>query len=279
MSAESVDPIIAGMMEKVHEALQLLSGDKDDPGAYSELTIQFAYDILAVLISPNAIRDKPLLRSLVVESKISQTTDKALYEYFLNAFTLTGAIYFGHFELLSGRHSNYFFRFSRIGSMLEYRESICQELFRRLQHTNPTLIMGPVSAGGLLVNALSEAFNVQPAFFDLDLGSRPAAVRTGYSIPSASRIILVNDVATTGEGLERMIKLVEYHNAQVVGIGLFATRGVLSEEYLRDLMKKQGIPIESIVHLNIESTAREECTQCRYGKAKVLPYSSYILNS
>lgn len=235
-----------------------------------------ARELRSLLLAPNAVTDKAKLRSLVRPAKIGDQPTEALLDYFVSVLSATKAMYQGHFELLSGRHSEHFLIFNRVGSSPEAASVIVHELARRLAHTRPDFVIGPVSAGGLLVHDLADVLAAQPSFFDLDSVSRPMAIRSGYAVGRGSRVVIINDIATTGTGLEYMRRLLESNGAALVGIGLFATRGDMSVRSLNAFRQKWHIPIESLVHLDIDSVAMSECISCKVGKP--VPQQSCILN-
>ncbi len=235
-----------------------------------------AREIVSLLLSPKAVTEVSKIRPLVKPPVVGSPTRKGLVEFLLSILVSAKAMYRGHFELLSGRHSEWFLIFNRVGSLPVAETAIIDELAGRLASARPDLVIGPVSAGGLLVQDLADALGATPAFFDLDSTSRPMAIRSGYEVPAGSRAVIVNDLATTGTGLEYMRRILASYGAELVGIGLFATRGHMAIQYLSDLASQWRIPIETLIHLDIESVEVSECEACDVGKA--VPQQSCMFN-
>jgi len=240
-------------------------------------SLQVAKDISALFLAKNAIRATSQIRDLVRPSDISRVLEPEKFDFFVNGIAATGALYSGHFELLSGLHSEYFLMFSRLAAEQIYRDAICAVLADRFMTLRADAVMGPVSAGGLLVGKLAEDLKVSAGYFDLDSKARPAAIRLGSEIVHGARVVLVNDMATTAAGIESMVDLVSYCGAQVVGIGLFATRGNHAAAAVRRLSSAIRAQAEVLVHLNIETRPQGMCSACANSQA--IPYRSCMLNS
>jgi orotate phosphoribosyltransferase len=210
--------------------------------------------------------------------------DKIFRDYIFSGLEKSGAIHFGHFELLSGQHSAFFLRYSWFGSAPENSRRVGETLAARFA-LRPRMdidqVVGPITAGGLLVFELAERLGIAPGFFDVDSRSRPAAVRPRYSINPGQRILIVNDLATTGHGIKRMIDIVNDYDATVVGVALFATRGNRAKSELERISEEYSIPVETIIHLKAESESAEVCTLCNR-ISRGAPFSavqSSVLNS
>lgn len=241
-----------------------------------KLAKQVAKDIQSLLLRPNAIKDPTTIMQLVDKSNIGNPSLDYKLDNYVEAIASAGALHFGHFELLSKLHAEYFLMFSRIATRMDLRNLICSELYERMKNLNANLIIAPASAGGLLVSTMSEKFDAKPAFFEVNQDSRPVAVRTGYKIKSEDRVLIINDLATTGQGIKSMIDIVNCYDATVVGIGLFATRGEESKKAIDSLLKELKIPIEVLVHLKIDAVEEKNCRLCEFGDP--MTYRSCMLN-
>jgi orotate phosphoribosyltransferase len=262
------------VVDQVSNALRerLLEGATEDQVTPDRV----ARELVSLLLAPNAITDGSVLRELVKPPLVGNDCEPQFTDYLLATIGTARAMYRGHFSLLSGLHSEFFLIFNRIGSLPDAHAAIVDELAKALRITKPDMVIGPVSAGGLLVHGLADTVGARAGFFDLDSKSRPMATRVGYDIATGSRVVLVNDLATTGTGLEYMRRILESYGARLVGVGLFATRGRKSIQYLRRLKRRWQIPIQTLVHLNIEAFPPHECQGCEIGAP--IPQESCMLN-
>jgi orotate phosphoribosyltransferase len=182
----------------------------------------------------------------------------------------------GHFELQDQQHANYFLRFSRIAAPEQNADEMADDIHLLLGETRPTRIFGPISAGGLLVAALSRKYGTGSGFFDV-YHDRPVAIRYGYELAEGDRVLLVNDMNATGTSIRRMAQLVKVDrcNAQVVGIAVFATRGEEGVTTLEGIAKTMRIPCAALVHLNMSAWPAGSCRFCDTSRARTLESISY----
>jgi orotate phosphoribosyltransferase len=223
------------------------------------LAAQMVARMLEYYLRPQVIQDPSEVASIVslFDADSAEISD---LDRFIQIFAESGALYRGHFELLSGQHSSYFFMFSKVGSVSEYRTWLAQSLAVRLKGLDFDVIIGPVTAGGLLVPTVAEIFKTEMAFFEIDSESRVVGLRAGYDV-AGKRALVINDVTTTGEGLTHMLGILEKLGAVAAGIGLVGVRGTEGRESVQRV-KDSGIPVEALVYLNIPAL-EVPCPLCR----------------
>ncbi len=167
----------------------------------------------------------------------------------------------GHYELLSGDHSDIFFRFGLIARHNGYRGIIAKEIAKKFKKDYPDAIMAPITAGGSLLVELTSVLESRPINIEKDDKGKPSHLQDGYFINKGDRILIVNDLTNTGSGLRMMINIAKQNEAKLIGIGLFLSR---SDKVIQDL-KQEGINIHVLVNLKVEQWKREDCTLCKEG--------------
>lgn len=189
---------------------------------------------------------------------------KTLEEHdILRMLTVSGALNEGHFQLLSGKHSDVFLKFRSIAEQSNngFVKQIGHELASRFQDIKIDVVLAPVKAGSLLVDKITEKIqNSRPALVEVESDGRSGlSLRKGSYIDSGERVLIVNDMTTSGEGLRRLIQVVGKHGGVLTGIGLFATRSrtVLQQELIREAPR-----IEVVIDLNVTDVRPVDCDLC-----------------
>jgi len=186
-------------------------------------------------------------------------------------FEAAGALRRGHFLLKSGRHSDlYLEKFA----VLQY-PALGVEIGRRLAATlidrDPTLVVGPTTGGALLAFETARqleaslARTVRGVFAEpMERGTR--ALRRGWPISPTERVVLVDDILTTGASLAETVHAVRTAGASPLAAAVIVDRSTGPVEI--------GCPIIPLGRIEIGSWDAAECTGCRCGEPLVKPGSS-----
>lgn len=161
----------------------------------------------------------------------------------------------GHFELLSGAHSNRFFRFSRIANEPEHLEAVVSCLLPTVAAWSPTVVVSPATAGVALGARLSRRLGVPLALAALDDAGRASTIPQ-VEMMNGARALLVNDVVTTGEGITALAKAATSAGASIAGACWFVTRAPVDVGAMIDA------PVAALAHLNLPSWLTSNCPLC-----------------
>jgi orotate phosphoribosyltransferase len=233
---------------------------------------QIAVRLIESALKPLAVHDTKQVLPLFRAAENGAFKTNLSLEELCKMVADSGAILKGHFRLLSGRHSEYFFMFSRLAAKVEFRKRIAHELVARLKQYELETVIAPITAGSSLVQEIAGQLGIKFAFFEVDAHSRPVGLRRGYVIKGRTGI--VNDVTTTGQGIDKMRGIIRENGAQLTALGLVVTRGTQAAETLA-AFSSSGIAVESLAYLDLDSFPQTECAQCRRG----LPYvDSFAIN-
>jgi orotate phosphoribosyltransferase len=180
--------------------------------------------------------------------------------------TSKAVIFDGHFELLSGRHSDKFFRFAAITQFPYFVSKISKEMVKWLKGNEIPgkidVVLSPSSQGLFFAYDISRELNgamktrAVYAAIDKKTGYPKEEFVEGFEIKSGENVLVVNDMTTTGSGIESLIKLAERSSAKVVGICLFANRGI-DEPKVTNIKSKYLF--HSIIDLKMPSWSSKEC--------------------
>ena len=168
-----------------------------------------------------------------------------------------GAVVDGHFELLSGRHSDRFVAFSRIAESPPALDVLAAWLVPTLAPLVPDAVVAPRTAGVALGWTLARQLTVPFHLTGVDQRGRPDEL-LGPADISGRRILLVNDVVTTGEGLRAMREIVSACRAEVAGAAWFLSRSDVDVTHLI------GAPTAHVVSAELPSWSPDRCSLCEH---------------
>ncbi len=187
-------------------------------------------------------------------------------EEILNVFKKTGVMLEGHFLLTSGRHSDKYMQCARLFEYPEYSEMLCKELANRFKHDEVDLVIGPALGGIIMSYEVSRALGVRNIFAERQDGEM--TIRRGFNVIPGQRVLVVEDVVTTGGSVKEVLKLLEERQAQIVGVGVIVDRSKGSVDF--------GYKMESLVSMEVVSYQPDECPICKSGEPLVKPGSRAI---
>jgi len=181
-------------------------------------------------------------------------------EEILAALTGADAIRDGHFVLTSGRHSGTYVQCARFLEDPALTTQLAQTAVSRLsENLNIDLVAAP-AVGGLIIGfAVAQALGVKFIFSERESGDM--VFRRAFQVPPGARVLVVEDVVTTGGSVGEVIDLVRFAGGTVVGVISIIDRGG---------DKKFAAPFWPLLTLEVESWEPEECVLC----AEELPLSS-----
>lgn len=169
-----------------------------------------------------------------------------------------GVLLDGHFRLLSGLHSDRFLAFSGIAAESVHTELIAAWLAPAIEPRRPDIVLAPSTAGVALAAALAHRLGTSLALASLGCDGRPDALIATAGVEGRS-VLLVNDVVTTGEGLERLAGLVRGHGGEVAGAAWFLSRTEV------DVAARIEAPTESVGDIDLSTWDSRSCPFCSGG--------------
>ncbi|HID09688.1 MAG TPA: orotate phosphoribosyltransferase [Candidatus Latescibacteria bacterium] len=168
-------------------------------------------------------------------------------------FEEDGAILKGHFLLSSGLHSDVYFEKFRVLQHPEHLERLCRALAQRFRGEDVEIVVGPTTGGMLIAYEVAKALGTPFAFAEREEGKR--VLRRGFWISPDQRVLVVDDVLTTGGSLREVTELVESQGGMVVGVGVLVDRSGGSVDL--------GHPLRSLLQVRARTFRPEECPLCR----------------
>ena len=175
----------------------------------------------------------------------------------LNLLKETGAILDGHFLLTSGRHSNVYIEKFRVLENPSVLDEVCQEMAETVNNQNIELVLGAAIGGILIAGGVGRHLDVKHIFSERVNGKME--LRRGFSIEKGQKIVIVEDIITTGGSVVELIEIAHEQGSEIVHVLNLVDRS--SHEV--DL----GVPITALLTIPSESWSAENCPLCEHGVA------------
>src|SRR5215467_7430172 len=140
----------------------------------------------------------------------------------LDLFRRSGALLEGHFRLTSGLHSAGYLQCALVLSQPEWAAQLGGALADRVRDTRPTVVLSPALGGIIIGHEVARALGVRAIFAerqDADL-----VLRRGFTLSDSDRVLVVEDVLTTGRSTRETIQVAKAAGAQVVGAAAIVDR-------------------------------------------------------
>ena len=170
----------------------------------------------------------------------------------------------GHFLLSSGRHSN---RYCQCAKLLQYPERAAKVLAivtEKVKELGIDIVVGPAMGGIIVAYELGRQLGVPAIFTERENGEM--MLRRGFEVKKGDRILVTEDVVTTGKSSLETIKVLEEAGAVVVGIACIVNRSAQSLAY----------PLFDAIRLDIESWEVADCPLCKENIPYIKPGSRAI---
>lgn len=176
----------------------------------------------------------------------------------------SGALLEGHFLLSSGKHSDGYIQCAKLLMYPEKAEKAVNLIVEKIKDLDFDIIVGP-AMGGIIVSYELARQTGKPGIF-VEREDGKMKLRRGFAINSGERVLIAEDVVTTGKSAYEAIKAVEEQGGIVIGIACIVDRS-------NDNIK---LPIYSGIKLNINTYEKENCPLCEKNKPIIKPGSRKI---
>ncbi|MDN5365394.1 MAG: orotate phosphoribosyltransferase [Thermacetogenium sp.] len=181
----------------------------------------------------------------------------------LTVFKERGALLEGHFRLTSGLHSNRYIQCAKVLMYPDLAAELCTKIAAHFKGLDVDLVVGPAIGGIIVAQEVGRALGVKAMFTEREQGKM--TLRRGFEIKAGERVVVVEDVVTTGGSTREVIELVKAHGGVLIGVASLVDRHSGDLDF--------GVPYYSLLKLQIDTYDPADCPLCRDGLPVVKPGS------
>jgi orotate phosphoribosyltransferase len=178
-------------------------------------------------------------------------------------FEKHNALLKGHFKLSSGLHSERYLQCALLLQYPEYAEMMGRGIAEHFKDDNVTLVAGPAIGGIVIAHEVARALKVPCVFGEREEGKM--TLRRGFTVKPADRILVVEDVITTGGSLKELADYLNSTGAKVVGAASIMDRSEKPVDF--------GVKRASLARLKVATYDPANCPLCKAGSPAIKPGS------
>jgi len=184
-------------------------------------------------------------------------------EEVLEIYRRTGALLSGHFLLSSGLHSGRYLQSALVLQQPDIATKLCAELAADFKGQGIEAVIAPALGGVFVSHETARALGVRALFAERVNGE--LTLRRGFTIRPGERVLVVEDVITTGKSTRETIEVVTKAGGSVIAAASLVDRSGGKAQL--------GVPYRSLVTLDVPTYPAESCPMCKAGSAPVKPGS------
>jgi orotate phosphoribosyltransferase len=184
-------------------------------------------------------------------------------EQVLDIYKKTGALLTGHFLLSSGLHSEQYLQSALVLQQPDIAMKLCAALAEHFKDSRIEVVIAPALGGVFVSHETARALGVRALFAERVNGE--LTLRRGFTIKQGERVLVVEDVITTGKSTKETMEVVKKAGGQVVAAASLVDRSGGTADL--------GVPYKSLVTLHVPAYTAESCPLCKSGSAPIKPGS------
>jgi orotate phosphoribosyltransferase len=179
------------------------------------------------------------------------TTDQAL-----RIFTSSGALLRGHFVFTSGRHGDTYMQCAQVLKHPEYTGTLAKHLAFHFRSDAIDIVIGPAMGGIVVAYEVARQLGAIALFAERE--NDRMTLRRGFAITPGQRVLVVEDVVTTGGSVREVMEVVRERQGHVAGVGVLVDRTNGAIDF--------GVKQTAVLGTEIPSWDADVCPLCREGK-------------
>ena len=181
----------------------------------------------------------------------------------LDLFRRSGALLDGHFRLTSGLHSPGYLQCALVLQHPQHAEMLGRALADRTRHLRPTVVLSPALGGVVIGQEVGRALGVRAIFAERQDGT--LMLRRGFTIGESDRVLVVEDVLTTGGSTRETMEVAKAAGSQVVAAASIVNRSGGSVQF--------DVPFQALLEMALPTYEPDQCPLCAQGLPVVKPGS------
>ena len=191
----------------------------------------------------------------------------------LSILKKTGALLEGHFELSSGLHSPDYVQCALVLQHPELAEKFGGMLAQAFKDREVEVVLAPALGGIIICHEVARALKTRAIFAERGASGKQRGrmtLRRGFRINKGEKVLIVEDVVTTGGSTREVVELVREAGGNIVGIGFLIDRSGLRNE-----AKEVNFDVDTkaLLTLEMKTYNPEDCPLCKKGIPVIKPGS------
>jgi orotate phosphoribosyltransferase len=176
----------------------------------------------------------------------------------------SGALKEGHFVLSSGRHSDQYIEKFDLLRQPRATSEVCRHIAERFREHEIDVVVGPTTGGVILAFEVGRQLGIEAAYAERSQnGGAGREFRRGTTFPAGGRVLVVDDILTTGGSLRETLDALAGYPVEVAGVAVLVDRSG-GEANL-------GVPYVALASMDITTWDASDCPLCRRGQSVVKP--------
>lgn len=166
----------------------------------------------------------------------------------------------GHFLLSSGLHSGKYFEKFRILENPELVQMLGKMIAEHFKNKQISIVCGPTTGGVIIAYEVARQMRLKCIFAETKPYEPGRIIRRGFIVPDGAKILIVDDILTTGGSIKETIEALKSFSGKVVGISVLIDR---SAEPLNFSQIVSGIDFFACYKIAVENHKPENCPLCK----------------
>lgn len=201
-----------------------------------------------------------------MEKQMNTKETRLTPDQYLDLFRKSNALLDGHFMLTSGKHSAQYMQCAQVLQYPDRAAILAEGLAASFRDMGIQTVIGPAMGGILVAHEVGKALGVRALFTERENGIM--RLRRGFTLSPGERVLVVEDVITTGGSVREVLAVVQEFEANPVGVGILVDRTGGNVDF--------GIPMASLIQLHIQAYEALECPLCAQGIPAIKPGSRKV---
>ncbi len=188
-------------------------------------------------------------------------------EQILTIFNETGALLQGHFQLTSGLHSPQYFQCAKVLQHPRHTTQLCAHVAQHFSGAKVDVVIAPAIGGIVVGQEVGRVLNARTVFAERKDGV--LQLRRGFELKPGERVLVCEDVVTTGGSVFEVIDIVRACGSTLAGVGFVVDRSGGSVRFPVEKRDDQF----ALLQMSVQTHEPETCPLCRNGLPLVKPGS------
>lgn len=184
-------------------------------------------------------------------------------EEIIEVFKDSGALLEGHFILTSGLHSDKYFQCAKVFQYPWHAETLCRDIAGHFRDEKIDVVVSPAVGGIVFGQEVGRLLGVRAIFAERVDGRM--TLRRGFEIHPGERVLLAEDVTTTGGSVKEVLEAVKGMEAEIIAVTAVVDRSGGKAQF--------GVPYFSLFQMEVTNYDPADCPLCAAGSTAVKPGS------